>query len=581
MAEKDSSNLPVRIILDLAGRFGVKHVVCSPGSRNSPLLIAAESREYLKKHVIIDERSAAFFGLGLASVSKSPVLLLCTSGTAVLNYAPAVAEAFYQGVPLIVVSADRPSEWIDQDDSQTIRQPEILRNIVKKSIDIPSIGEDDRGSDAVWFTNRIVNDILLTALRPKQGPVHINIRLAPPLTKVVGKQPDHWEERTITEVLPDPRVDPEDMKRLAEEAAGKRIMLVAGFHAPDSRLNRAVNEMGKLGNTVVMAESLANIHSAGNDLAAVDLPVSKAPDSLAPELIISIGGALVSRNLKEYLRRADKAVHWNVGHSMTTSDCFRHLSVKVETDPASFLLRLASLLRRRSIPQNAADYAKEWEKLRKESRKIHDDFVRNAPWSDLKAFDMILNSIPSSWNLFVSNGTPVRYAQLFKKEFHASFCNRGVSGIDGSTSTAAGGSAATATPTALITGDLSFVYDAGALALPENPQNPLVIFVINNQGGGIFRFIKSTASLRPDILERYFCAPPDIDIERLSAAYGWDYERIDEASLPNAPKMLSGIFKSGKRRRTVIEVFTDGRLSGDLLRRYFGMDSVVNPQSLQ
>lgn len=569
MAEQDISNLSARIILDLAEKFGVEHLVCSPGSRNSPLLIAADARKKLKKHIVVDERSAAFFGLGLALVSKHPVMLLCTSGTAVLNYAPAVAEAYYQGVPLIVVSADRPLEWIDQDDSQTIRQPEILQNIVKKSIDLPTVADEDADTDTAWFVNRIVNDVILTAIRPKQGPVHINVRFAPPLTKIADHKKSHWEERHITEVLPDERINPDTMKELAHIAAGKRIMLVAGFHIPDSRLNRAVNELGKLPNVVVMAESLANVHSVNNDWSAIDLPITKATDALMPELIISIGGALVSRNLKEYLRRADKAEHWSVGHTLTTADCFRRLSMKIETNPASFLLRLASLLRKEPFGHEKDTFKTGWKSLREESRLHHDEFVREAPWSDLKAFDMILNAIPSSWNLFVSNGTPVRYAQLFSKEFHATFCNRGVSGIDGCTSTAMGGAMATKSPTALITGDLSFVYDAGALALPTDNDQPMMIFVINNQGGGIFRFIKSTAALNPEILDKYFCASPNVDIASLATAYGWNYCMIDVNNRDKARRMITDIAGSRQRRNTIIEVRTDGKISGDLLRKYF------------
>ena len=183
MADTDKS--VVRILFNLLEAHGVRRVVCSPGSRNAPLLIAADARKRLETSVVIDERSAAFVALGMAMVSRRPVALVCTSGTALLNYAPAVAEAYYQGVPLIVISADRPLEWIDQDDSQTIRQPEALRNFVKGSYSLSDREQCDRPG---WYETRIVNDAILTALAPKQGPVHINVRLSPPLGATVDRK---------------------------------------------------------------------------------------------------------------------------------------------------------------------------------------------------------------------------------------------------------------------------------------------------------------------------------------------------------------------------------------------------------
>ncbi len=181
MKMQDTDKNFCSILFDVMVEKGVKDVVCSPGSRNTPLLIAASSRESLRKHVVIDERSAAFMALGLAVVSRRPVALVCTSGTALLNYGPAIAEAFYQSVPVVVISADRPEQWIDQDDSQTLRQYEALSNYVKRSYQLPAFGNDDK--EMQWYANRIINDAMIEATSRRKGPVHINIQLDNPLGK--------------------------------------------------------------------------------------------------------------------------------------------------------------------------------------------------------------------------------------------------------------------------------------------------------------------------------------------------------------------------------------------------------------
>ncbi len=195
----DTANRSCRMIADVLLEHGVIHVVCSPGSRNTPLLLAVSSRERFKTHVVIDERSAAFMALGLAQVSQNPVALICTSGTALLNYAPAVAEAYYQGLPLIVISADRPEQWIDQDDSQTIRQPGAFAHFIKRSYDIAALPDPEK--ERLWLTNRVVNDAMIEAMSARKGPVHINVRLADPLGIV--KSDSEREEARIIRIISD------------------------------------------------------------------------------------------------------------------------------------------------------------------------------------------------------------------------------------------------------------------------------------------------------------------------------------------------------------------------------------------
>lgn len=552
------------IVAEVLAAHGVTHAVCSPGSRNAPMLLAMDHHPEISTHVIIDERAAAFFALGLAQVTRQPVALVCTSGTAVLNYAPAVAEAYYQGLPLIVVSADRPQQWIDQDDSQTIRQPGVLANFVKKSFDIPDIPADNKALLA--YIDREVNDAMIEATSRRCGPVHINLRLEEPLTpEKITLHPS----RTITCLEGDDILPKEQVRELAREAAGKRVLIVAGFMLPDARLNRSMALLSSLPNVYIMHETLANIHLNGRH-SAIDTILSTLSEgrkkTLAPDLVITVGGALVSRLVKEYIRSLQGISHWSIGHHHTTVDCFNALTTRIEANPGRFLSMLGKFMAKEKPRSN---YSVLWDEVRRQAINGHEAFLRQAPWSDLKACQIILDALPRECNLQLSNGTSVRYAQLcMAKMPHACYCNRGVSGIDGSVSTAIGAALTYPETTVLLTGDMSMAYDIGALALPEITER-LKIIVLNNQGGGIFRFIGSTRNLSER--ERYFCAPPRLPLATLAEAYGFEYYSASDAA--HLEKVLP-IFLSPRLSPAILEITTPGMNGGDVLRQYMnrGLD---------
>ncbi|MDE7159544.1 MAG: 2-succinyl-5-enolpyruvyl-6-hydroxy-3-cyclohexene-1-carboxylic-acid synthase [Muribaculaceae bacterium] len=563
----DTANVYCRIFFDVLIEQGVGTAVCSPGSRNTPLLMAAAAREeeeLIKCVVINDERVAAFTALGISLASRRPVILVCTSGSALLNYAPAVAEAYYRGVPLVILSADRPEEWIDQDDSQTIRQSGALSGIVKASYSFPALPSGL--PDKEWYANRMANEAIMTALSGKPGPVHINIALDNPLNAATDAPLPM--QRLISLDRPDASLPAPVMRELLDEARGARILLVAGFHSPDHTLNEAVARFASLQNVAVMAENLSNLHLHG-DASSVDATLIRLSDkereALRPDIVISIGGALVSRKLKEYLRTLPPSQHWSVGHSPYTADCFKCLTRKIETSPAPFLRKLAGMMRHTGVPQEstARDYATLWRAARLRSRAFLDAYVEEAPWSELKLFSILSRSLPAGCNLFLSNGTAVRYAQLFPFNVHAIFCNRGVSGIDGATSTAIGGALAYGGMTVLITGDMSLAYDLGAFASHLMPERMRII-AVNNAGGGIFRFIPSTRDL--PAREKFFCSDPALPVEGITRAFGLEYLHADSESSLHAmlPRLLSPAAKA-----TLLEVSVDPALSSRTLLSLF------------
>lgn len=552
------------ILFDILEERGVRDVVCSPGSRNTPLLIAASSREGLRKHTVIDERAAAFMALGIALVSKRAVALVCTSGTALLNYAPAVAEAFYQKIPLIVISADRPQQWIDQDDSQTLRQFEALSNFVKQSYELPSWGNDD--PELKWYANRIVNDAMIEATSRRHGPVHINVRLGEPLGGKMERE--RISPRLIDMIASDGIINKEVVRNLATEISEAKVMLVAGFLQPDSRLHKAVGEFSSLPNVVVMAETLSNLHLDRHSTSIDSVLTAFTEEKLyemAPDIVISIGGSLVSRKLKEYLRRCSpKCEHWSIGWNHTTSDCFMSLTKRIEASPSYLLHQLWGIARKRKPGDSQVAYVEGWRKCREDAAKVKTEYVDSCGWCELKAFELIDRMLSSDSNLFLSNGTSIRYAQIVGVHLpHASYCNRGVSGIDGSCSTAVGGAKMYKGRTVLVTGDMSMAYDVGSLALPDIPDS-MKIIVIDNSGGGIFRFIPTTSGL-PE-RERYFCCAPKLPLRQLAEGYGWEYLEADrEESMTEA---LGKLFSSSGKG--ILRVVCDGEESAGILRGYMG-----------
>lgn len=564
---KDSAKDVVRILLDVLEAHGVRDVVCSPGSRNAPLLIGAEAREMFNKKVITDERSAAFVAFGISLVKRVPVALICTSGTALLNYAPAIAEAYYQGLPLIVISADRPLEWIDQDDSQTIRQPEALRNFVKWSYTLSDREQCDRPG---WYETRIVNDAMLTALSPKQGPVHINVRLSPPLNELVSYTTSHFP-RIIRKISSAPIPERTVIKELAATLVNRRVLIVAGFLPPDARLNRAISRMRMHENVVVMAETISNLHLPQEDY-AIDTVLCTLNDTqrqkLAPDLVITFGGAIVSRMLKEFLRdcglKNPEFEHWNIGYNHTTSDCFQALTLRIEADPGRFMTALTAEMahqKRKTAFSTTTGYSTEWSNCRIEAISRMNHIAESSQWSDMKVFHYLLSHIPERYNLFLSNGTTVRYAQILTRKLpHAEYCNRGVSGIDGSTSTAIGGALAYNGDTLLITGDTSFAYDLSALQTMCSQKSKLKVIVINNGGGGIFRFISSTSTL--ECREKYFCADPQLPISGIAESFGFRYLYANSpASLPTSFQELLRCDSS-----VILEISTPPEQSATILK---------------
>lgn len=554
-------------LADLLAAYGIEDVVISPGTRNAPLIMAVARHHVLHHRMVVDERSAAFIALGIAAVTQKPVALICTSGTAVLNYAPAVAEAFYRGIPLIVISADRPAQWIDQDDSQTIRQPGVLHNIVKTTVDLGC--DQTAGDDGAWYANRMINDALIAATTPHCGPVHINVHLDEPLTDTVDQ--GVFAPVRVVGHIGRPAVLPTAQVReiAAEIAAGKKVLFLCAFMQPDRRLSRAFAKLAAMPNVAVMCEAQSNLHCTGL-IGNIDLVLGhmgkRGRQRLAPDTVVTVGGSLVSRHVKAWLRGLPDAAHWHIGERPLSIDCFRHLRCRVSLPPEVFVPQLASAMH--GVADATSTYAVQWQTAAASARVFYDKWLTSGLWCDMLAIDMIVRGLDRRTNLQVSNGTCVRYLQLTDySALHRIDCNRGVSGIDGCTSTAVGAAMAYNGPTVLITGDMSAQYDIGALATKGIPAN-MAVFVMSNGGGSIFRFIKPTRDL--DEVEECFAMDVNVPLRQLADGYGWQYE-----CAANAAELQKALDNLGKPRQKplLVNVILPKKAGAEQLTAFFKANS--------
>ncbi|PKQ62238.1 2-succinyl-5-enolpyruvyl-6-hydroxy-3-cyclohexene-1-carboxylic-acid synthase [Labilibaculum filiforme] len=548
----------VKELIDICWAKGMKYVIVSPGSRNAPLSISFAKDDRINSLVVVDERSAGYFALGIAQQTRKPVGLVCTSGTALLNYGPAVAEAFYQRLPLVVISADRPVEWIGQDDSQALPQVNVFGQFVKASYQLPL---DANNQDDCWYLNRMVNEALSKAQSGRFGPVHINFPLREPLYGV--KSYPNSMERVIGKINSVDELSLDTIASIADIVNfNQKVLILAGLLHPQEELNELLAELAQNKNVIVLSESVANIHNK-EFLPCLDRVICSIKeeelDHFKPDLLINFGGPLVSKMIKTFLRNNPPKEHWYVGKEDHFIDTFKNLTSHIDVSPLAFFKQLLPL-----IKLSESNFSGYWKQRDLEVSDIHATYLSEIGWSDLKAFELILQAIPEGGNLQLANSSVVRYAQLFKTSATLTYnSNRGTSGIDGCTSTAVGAALVNEKITTLITGDISFFYDSNAL-WNKYLQPNFKIILINNGGGGIFRFISGPSGV--DELEEYFETVQDYKADRLAATFGLDYftaENQEEVNreLPN--------FYASNERAAILEIKTPRTVNDQVLINYF------------
>jgi 2-succinyl-5-enolpyruvyl-6-hydroxy-3-cyclohexene-1-carboxylic-acid synthase len=547
----------IKNIPEICTRLGVKKVVIAPGSRNAPLIFAFTAQPELECLSIIDERSAAYFALGMSQHCGEPVALVCTSGTAVLNFAPAIAEAYYQNVPLLVFTADRPAEMIDQADGQTLRQRNIFANYIKSSFELPV--ETVTAAD-LDFSDRQVSQAIDAALAYPQGPVQINVPMREPIYTAIPEK--HSNPKIIRTLVAMSSLSSESLSNLKTDwLKYKRKLVVFGVFPKNDTLNSLAQQLANEPDVVVLAENLANI-TAESIITQPESLFSRInskeqKENFAPELLITIGHSVICKQLKIYLRSHQPKAQWQIESSMPYVDTYQSLTTVVPGLAADVLAQMP-------FGKLESDFSETYRAEMKQVSMLHEAFVNDKSVSDMTVTVELLKQMPRGTTLHLANSTSVRWTQLFPARTDLTYiCNRGTSGIDGSLSTAAGYAYSSKQPTVFLTGDLSFIYDSNALWNNYISDN-LKIVVLNNNGGNIFRFIGDKELMKNSL--DFFTTPHHVKIKSLVEAYGLDYTSCT-GETPDLSTKIESLLKSEKA--TVLEVFTNSDLNTENYKGYF------------
>jgi 2-succinyl-5-enolpyruvyl-6-hydroxy-3-cyclohexene-1-carboxylate synthase len=553
---KFSNKVLAQTLTVLCQSKGIQHIVISPGSRNAPLIIGFTNNDYFTCYSIVDERSAAFFALGIAQQLQKPVVLVCTSGSALLNYYPAVAEAYYSDIPLVVLSADRPVALIEIGDGQTIKQENVYENHILYSANCIE-------GDEYQIHNETQINIALNTATEVFGPVHINCPFSEPLYQTVAipqvRPQDVPARRVISEEL-----NKAETERIEEHWSNskKRIVLI-GVLQPNSIEKKWMDTLAQDSNTLVLTETTSNVHHQ-NFFPSIDQFLAPLTENqralLKPDLLVTFGGMVVSKKIKAFLRTYKPEIHWHIDLKKAYDTYFslkRHFKMQAN----DFL----SVLLTESTSKNLdSDFKSEFIGIKKLRLEGHSRYMNTIQFSDFWVFGQLFNHLPKDINLQLSNSTTIRYSQLFDIDSSIQvFCNRGTSGIDGSTSTAIGAAKISDRDTIFITGDLSFFYDSNALWNNYIPKN-FKIILVNNAGGGIFKILPNAKKI--DHFETFFETKHSLTAQKVCEQFGVSYSSVNskETLESELPKFLSR-----NESTQLLEIFTPSEINDSILLDYF------------
>lgn len=542
-----SSKENINILTALLSAHGVGRAVVCPGSRNAPIVHNMHEAG-IECHAVTDERSAGFYAIGMALRTCSPVAVCVTSGSALLNLAPAAAEAHYRHLPIIFISADRPPQWIGQLDGQTMPQNGALKPFVRRSVCINEPVDDETR----WYCRRLVSEALLAMQGVAQAPVHINVPISEPLFEFDAVS---LPEIKPVKLLRATSVSPSVMELLsARMLSARRPMIVAGQYGYNKTLAKALTAISK--RVVVLQEPL----SPGLGSVHFDEVLSAMGDTgdYLPDFILYVGDTLVSKRLKTFLRRAVDAETWAVSEDGEVHDAFCNQTMVIEGCAADVLTCISDDLEH--LP--AGSFRILWQSALDKFAPLSAGFVpRYSQMMAVKMFETMLEESDYDYDVHYANSSAVRLGCMFAN--HYIYVNRGVNGIEGSLSTAAGFSLAGESMTFCVTGDLSFFYDSNAL-WHGNIGGNLRVLLLNNAGGGIFRTLPGLE--RSGVRDKYVAG------EHRSSAHGvCDAHDIGYISARNADELagkMNVFLYSGTHRPLVFEVFTDAEDDAAALKEY-------------
>ena len=580
---KRYTDIPLpQAVVHYCREYGIKHIVISAGSRNAPLTNGFVEDDFFVTYSIVDERAAAFFALGIAQQFHHPAALVCTSGSALLNYYPAVAEAFYSELPLVILSADRMPHRIDIGDGQTIKQegvfgPHLIGTASLKpdvahataalldSNKQPYFGSKPSAKEVAELQEKHQTHNVAELQRVLQlvctvnGPVHLNIPMEEPLYGMTTTPISFPKKATHK-----PKSEKPDLATLHKhwEKAGRKMILI-GTHKPNTALADELNRLAEDPTVLILTEKTSNykhpkaIGSIDCLMAPLEHEQNGGETDLQPELILTLGGMIVSKKIKFFLRKHKAAHHLHIGLTKA-NDTFYYLSHHLNTK-ADQVLRTLEIATETTSTYQEANLKRYHSYLKKGI-----DYLKTIPFSDLKVFEQLAKTIPADSHLQIANSSPIRYAQLFAfKSGVEVYGNRGTAGIDGSMATAMGAAQINNKPLVFITGDLSFFYDVNGLWHNYIPKQARII-IINNQGGGIFRILPGEKDSPK--YDTYFETIHNRSARHIAKGFGLGYKRV--CTLWGTKRALRRFFHASDKAK-ILEICTPRKTNDSVLLEYF------------
>lgn len=564
-------------IAETLAHLGLAYAIISPGSRSAPLAIGFAAQPKIHKIPVLDERSAAFFALGLAKQTQQPVVLVCTSGTAVANYFPAVVEAYLSQIPLLLLTADRPPELRECRSRQTIDQVKLYGSYVQfyKELAMPS-----QNLEAFSYLRQTLIHTWERLHLPQCGPVHLNIPFNDLLAPCKDSTFQMWlKENPLEDFFKIPSLDQFPSFQLTSNAYKKHLkelrkykqgLILVGPCHPEDPLNFAknVNVLSEALGWPVLADglsSLRNYYSVLPNIVSTYDFLFRNPewiDSLSPKAILCIESFPTCKVFRQWLKTKPSLPIWILKNSFENNDPLHGNTVHIRSS-VEYLAEVWSTFP--ALPVQEAAYASKWNFLEAQICQAREEKLQNChDFFEGKISWLLSQYLPAQTSVFVANSMPVRDVDFFwlkNNKAHSIFSSRGANGIDGTLSTAFG-IAHNNKPTVLLTGDLAFLHDISGLSLKKYFQGSLTIVLINNNGGGIFELLP--ISQFEAVFENYFATPPNLDLKKIIEAYGLTYHA--PKSWKNFIELIKELPQSGIQ---VIEMQTDRKKDALFRRQLF------------
>lgn len=562
----------VQILISLMKKFNIKNIVLSAGTRHAPIARSVENDHFFKTYSVVDERSAAYFALGIAKQTGEPVAIACTSSTATCNYLPAIAEAYYQKIPLLVLTGDRDPYLLNQLEDQMIDQPGMYEHFVKKTVDLPTVRLRNRND--FWYCERLINEALIELRDKEQGPVHINIRVANSVAEMIDDTANGLPEtKKITKLSY--YTDNSEWKNAIEELkSAKRILIVCGMN--NSVTNRALEYMKKFFekyNCVFSIEHMSNIKFDGTLLtfmAAQTLTGAGFSEKLLPDIVISFGGNFISA-IKGHLRANErKFKHWLINQSGETIDVFKSLTKIFECSPEYFFQYFVE-----NENENIKNDKKYYQLWVDQMNKVK--YIADLEFSNMYAIEGLAKKIPdySILHLGILNST--RIMQHYELPQHVKvYSNIGTDGIDGSMSTFLGQANVIKEKAFLLFGDLSFFYDMNSISI-RHINNNVRILMVNNGGGGEFHFTMGKEKFPK--LDEHIAAGHQLIAKEWVESRNFEY--LSARTKEEFDKNIIKFTNEDSDKPMFFEVFTDRDKDGKILRDFYAMNLISTKSDMK